>query len=59
MIMNALNRLTWAGKDAIRDGSYRPFNELLCLGYMENQSIGVSPFTCPVLSITPSAPNDL
>lgn len=41
-IMNALNHLTWAGKDAIKDGSYRPFNELLCLGYMEKQEIGVS-----------------
>ena len=43
-ITNALNHLTWAGKDAIKDGSYRPFNELLCLGYMEKQEIGVSPF---------------
>ena len=41
-IINALNHLTWAGKDAITDGSYRPFNELLCLGYMEKQAIGVS-----------------
>ena len=40
--MDALNHLTWAGGDAISDGSYRPFNELLCLGYMEKQSIGVS-----------------
>ncbi|KAF6226736.1 hypothetical protein HO173_012339 [Letharia columbiana] len=39
-IMDAVNHLTWAGKDAIKDGSYRPFNELLCLGYMEKQSIG-------------------
>lgn len=42
-ILDALNHLTWAGQDAIQDGSYRPFNELLCLGYMENQKIGVSP----------------
>lgn len=41
-ILDALNHLTWAGQDAVRDGSYRPFNELLCLGYMENQSISVS-----------------
>ena len=40
--MDALNHLTWAGKDAITDGSFRPFNELLCLGYMEEQSISVS-----------------
>lgn len=49
-IMDALNRLTWAGKDAVKDGSYRPFNELLCLGYMEDQRIKVSPFhmTLPI-----------
>ena len=40
-IMDALNRLTWAGQDAVADGSYRPFNELLCLGYMESQRIGM------------------
>ena len=43
-IMGALNRLNWAGKHAITDGSYRPFNELLCLAYMEKQEIGVNPF---------------
>ena len=48
-ILNALNHLTWAGQDAVQDGSYRPFNELLCLGYMETQSISVSPSTCPIL----------
>lgn len=41
-IIDALNHLSWAGKDAIKDGSYQPFNELLCLGYREKQSIGVS-----------------
>ncbi|KAL9077233.1 MAG: hypothetical protein Q9161_000499 [Pseudevernia consocians] len=40
-ILDALNHLTWAGQDAIQDGSYKPFNELLCLGYMENQKIGM------------------
>lgn len=50
-ILDALNHLTWAGQDAVRDGSYRPFNELLCLGYMENQSISVSlPPICPAPS---------
>ena len=43
-ITNALNHLTWAGKTLITDGSYRPFNELLCLGYMEKQEIGVCLF---------------
>lgn len=41
-IMDALNHLTWAGKDAVTDGSFRPFNELLCLAYMEDQAISVS-----------------
>lgn len=48
-IMDALSRLTWAGQDAVQDGSYRPFNELLCLGYMENQQIGVSHFPVPAV----------
>ena len=41
-ITDALNHLTWAGKDSITDGSFQPFNELLCLAYMEEQEIGVS-----------------
>lgn len=40
--MDSLNHLTWAGEDSITDGSFRPFNELLCLAYMEEQEIGVS-----------------
>lgn len=57
-ILDALNRLTWAGQDAIQDGSYRPFNELLCLGYMENQKIGVS-LPIPMRLIFLSATDDL
>ena len=44
-IMNIVNRLTWAGKKVVNDGTYQQFNELLCLGYFENQSIGVSSIT--------------
>lgn len=40
-IMDALNHLDWAGQNAIKDGSYQRFNELLCLGYMEQQKIRV------------------
>ena len=40
-ILDALNHVTWAGQDAVQDGSFRPFNELLCLAYMEDQSIKV------------------
>ena len=50
-ILDALNHLTWAGQDAIQDGSYKPFNELLCLGYMENQKIGVSPSVSRIASL--------
>ena len=42
-IIDALNRVTWAGRDAVKDGSFKAFNELLSLGYMEKQAIGVSP----------------
>ena len=41
-IMDAVNHITWAGKDAVTDGSFKPCNEMLCLAYMENQDIGVS-----------------
>ena len=54
--MDALNRVTWAGQDAIQDGSYRPFNELLCLGYMEDMKISVSNSDA---SVFPSAANEL
>ena len=46
-IMNIVNRLTWAGKKVVQDGTYQQFNELLCLGYFEKQSIGVSSITNP------------
>lgn len=39
VIMNVLNRLTWAGKRIVNDGTYKEFNELLCLGYFEKQKI--------------------
>ena len=41
-IMNGLNRLTWAGKHTVGDSTFLQFNELLALGYFEEQSIGVS-----------------
>lgn len=41
IILNVLNRLTWAGKRIVNDGTYKEFNELLCLGYFEKQKIGV------------------
>lgn len=41
-IMNGLNRLTWAGKHTVGDTTFLQFNELLALGYFEEQSIGVS-----------------
>lgn len=41
-VLNALHRLTWAGQKTVNDGTFLPFNELLTLGYFEQQKIGVS-----------------
>lgn len=41
VIMNGLNRLTWAGKHAVGK-DYQGANELLALGYFEKQQIHVS-----------------
>ena len=40
-IMEALSRLTWAG-NVIAGQHYPPRNELLAVGYMEDQKMGVS-----------------
>lgn len=56
VIMDGLTRLTWAGQQTVHvlnklnrindqdseDENYLNCNELLALGYFENQSIGVS-----------------
>lgn len=44
-IFQALNRLTWAGRKTVDDGTFKPFNELLTLGYFEQQKIGVRRWT--------------
>ena len=41
-IMESLNRLTWAGNVVANGRSYPPRNELLAVGYMETQKMGVS-----------------
>ena len=41
-VMDALKRLTWAGRYCVSDGSFKDFNEELVLGYFEKQAIGVS-----------------
>ena len=41
-IMESLNRLTWAGSEAVRGQYYPPRNELVAVGYMETQRMGVS-----------------
>ncbi|MCJ1232791.1 hypothetical protein MMC14_000745 [Varicellaria rhodocarpa] len=38
-LLHSLQRLTWAGKQAAPDGSFRPFNELLAVGYFETGSM--------------------
>lgn len=42
VILEGLNRLTWAGKHTVCEPNFLQFNELLALGYFEEQSIGVS-----------------
>ena len=41
VVLEVLQRLTWAGKQAVLDGSFQPFNELLAVGYFEKGSMGV------------------
>lgn len=56
--MRALHRLSWAGKQAVdlkpTCESFREFNELLILGYMEEDKIAVSRQAFD-MSSTPSA----
>ena len=49
-IMRILHRLTWAGQQVVTDGTSAEFNELLAVGYFEDQRMNVS------LSKTPSPP---
>ena len=42
VIIEALNHITWAGKEAVKDSSFNPFNEMLTVGYMEKQEMRVS-----------------
>ncbi|KAI9804405.1 MAG: hypothetical protein M1825_001304 [Sarcosagium campestre] len=39
-IIRALRRMTWAGQESILDGSFQKFNELLAVGYFEEQKMG-------------------
>ncbi|KAI9802588.1 MAG: hypothetical protein M1833_001662 [Piccolia ochrophora] len=39
-IIKALHRLTWAGKEAVKEEDFRNFNELLTIGYFDEQKIG-------------------
>ena len=41
-ILNALNRLTWAGDHATQRSPHPPRNELLAVGYMETMKMNVS-----------------
>jgi hypothetical protein len=43
VILDGLSKLTWAGKHTVCEREFLPFNELLALGYFEEQSIGVGP----------------
>lgn len=39
-ILRALHRLTWAGEQAVTDGTFQKFNELLTVGYFQEQKMG-------------------
>lgn len=41
-ILRALHRLTWAGEQTVTDGTFKKFNELLTIGYFEDQKMSVS-----------------
>jgi hypothetical protein len=51
VIIKALKRLTWAGKQTLAETlePFHPFNELLSIGYFEETSIGVSDISKPFL----------
>ena len=48
VITDVVNRLLWAGKRVVNDGTFKDFNELLTIGYFEKQDIGVSNITDPL-----------
>lgn len=50
-IMKILQRLTWAGRQAVMDGSFKPFNELLAVGYFEEQRMNVGLPSGPAFSV--------
>lgn len=57
VIMNGLNRMTWAGRTTVTDGSFKDFNELLALGYFEKQKIGVRHSSVAIPHMTWRVPN--
>lgn len=40
-VLNALHRLSWAGDRTVKDHSFQKFNELLMVGYFEEQKMSV------------------
>ncbi|KAI9811317.1 MAG: hypothetical protein M1826_003206 [Phylliscum demangeonii] len=40
VILHALHRMVWAGRESIHDGTFAGFNELLTVGYYEDQKMG-------------------
>ena len=41
-VLRALNRMSWAAKKTMADGSFEKFNELLAVGYFAEGKMGVS-----------------
>jgi hypothetical protein len=63
-IINALKRLTWAGREAVaavtdsdEGKDFKPFNEMLSVGYFENSHMGVSSIGLIALSLRLFADN--
>lgn len=60
LVTDALNRMIWAGTKASEDEPMLPLNEVLVLGYYEDQHIGVScmnPSFYPGLWLTLTIPS--
>ena len=52
-ILDALQRLAWAGNKSVGDGTFQGFNELLAVGYFEEGKMNVS----SIISISSCPPS--
>lgn len=47
-ILEGVRRMTWAGKYIVGDEAFKPFNELLAVGYFEGCKMGVRSKSLPL-----------